>query len=116
MRRVLALFAFLCIGISFAHPPDFCYDIQFTKAEFLSVNTVRIPLKNYGQLLVIEGELLGKKGNFIIDTGSETLILNSEYFTANPRFKKDNTHGVLGSVDNPLQRTLNQFNIKGFRI
>jgi len=113
MRRVLSLFILLCFGISHAHPPERSYDILFSKVEFLNVHTVRIPLKTYGQLLVIEGQLLGKKGNFIIDTGSETLLLNSVHYTANPRSKQDNAYGVLGSVDNPLQRTLDQFNVEG---
>lgn len=103
-----------CFGISISHPSTDVYDIQIYNAEFLSAHTVRIPLKNYGQLLIIEGNLLGKKGNFIVDTGSETLILNSNYYTANPRSKKNNpTYGVLSSIDNPLQRRLNEFNLKG---
>ena len=69
MRTVLSLILALCFGISHAHPPEISYDISFSKVEFLTTHTVRIPLKTYGQLVVIEGELMGKKGNFIIDTG-----------------------------------------------
>lgn len=39
-----------------------------------------IPLKRAGKLLMIEGEVDGKKGNFIFDTGAPYLVLNATYF------------------------------------
>jgi len=39
-----------------------------------------IPLKRTGRLLLIEGEVDGKKGNFIFDTGAPYLVLNATYF------------------------------------
>lgn len=39
-----------------------------------------IPLKRAGRLLLMEGEVDGKKGNFIFDTGAPYLVLNATYF------------------------------------
>src|SRR5690606_22581505 len=78
--------------------------IVFPKAEIINKNTARIPFKLIDHLIVVEAELLGKKGNFIIDTGSETLILNKVHFKQQYEHnKKSNaTSGVIGIIDNPL--------------
>ncbi|MCB0382920.1 MAG: hypothetical protein KDD05_06360 [Psychroserpens sp.] len=88
--------------------------LSFTQAEFLSKNTTRIPFKLVDHLIVIEAELLNKKGNFIIDTGSETLILNKKHFkgrTANTEMPKQ-TSGVIDFIENPLEKHLREFIIK----
>lgn len=85
--------------------------IVFSEAEILSEFTTRIPFKVIDHLIVVEAELLNKKGNFIIDTGSESLILNKVHFDFNELIsKKDNsTSGVLSTIDNPLERRLKDF-------
>lgn len=89
--------------------------ISFPKAEILSEHTTRIPFKLIDNLIVIEAELLNKKGNFIVDTGSETLILNAVHFksqaTSNTTSRQ--TSGVLDVIDNPLEKRLNEFVISG---
>ncbi len=86
----------------------------FPKAEILNEYTTRIPFKLIDHLIVVEAELLDQKGNFIIDTGSETLILNKVHFkNFDSYFKKPKeTSGVLNLVDNPLERQLKKFVIK----
>ena len=88
--------------------------ITFPKAEILSEHTTRIPFKLIDNLIVIEAELLDKKGNFIIDTGSETLILNKAHFKTQQPFysKKKETSGVIDIIDNPLEKRLREFIIK----
>ena len=55
--------------------------ILFPEAEIVNEYTSRIPFKLIDHLIVVEAELLNKKGNFVIDTGSETLILNKWTFS-----------------------------------
>ena len=88
--------------------------IIFTKSETVNDYTTRIPFKLIDHLIVVEAELLDQKGNFIIDTGSETLILNKVHFkTFDPYYRKTkSTSGVLNSVDDPLERQLKEFVIK----
>ncbi|MEH6537289.1 MAG: hypothetical protein V7719_12905 [Psychroserpens sp.] len=88
--------------------------ITFPKAEILSEYTTRIPFRLIDNLIVIEAELLDQKGNFIIDTGSETLILNKVHFkTRTPHNRKSRvTSGVNAVIDNPLEKRLREFIIK----
>ncbi|MGS2726496.1 hypothetical protein ACU8DI_07785 [Psychroserpens sp. BH13MA-6] len=85
--------------------------ITFPKAEILNEHTTRIPFKLIDNLIVIEAELMDQKGNFIIDTGSETLILNEVHFKSKYAnyTKKGRTSGVIDIVDNPLEKRLSEF-------
>ena len=69
-------------------------------------------------LIVIEAKLYNKKGNFIIDTGSETSILNKVHFSAlYEHQKKDQTaSSVLQSIDNLYEKQVKQFALKNFKI
>ncbi|PQJ77982.1 hypothetical protein [Polaribacter porphyrae] len=83
--------------------------IYFSHAEKINEFTTRIPFKLVDRLIVIEGELNDKKGNFIIDTGSETLILNKTYFriySFNYQ-KSGETSGILKDV-NPIEKTISK--------
>ncbi|WP_298759413.1 aspartyl protease family protein [uncultured Psychroserpens sp.] len=113
MRNVLVLI--LTFSLSFqSFAKEKPKVITFPKAEILSEHTTRIPFKLIDNLIVIEAELLDRKGNFIIDTGSETLILNKVHFkTRQPFYSKDKkTSGVIDIIDNPLEKRLREFIIK----
>lgn len=86
----------------------------FPKAEILNEYTSRIPFKLIDNLIVIEAELLNQKGNFIVDTGSETLILNKVHFkTRTPHNGSSRkTSGIIDVIDNPLEKRLKEFIIK----
>lgn len=66
--------------------------------------------------MVIEAGLLDKTGNFIIDTGSETLLLNSIHFTEPYIQKKKDGHGVLTSIDGILERRIPEFSLDHFSL
>jgi hypothetical protein len=88
--------------------------VSFTEAEIINDYTTRIPFKLIDHLIVVEAKLLGKEGNFIIDTGSETLILNKVHFPIkySHNKKRNETSGVVNIVDDPLERQLSQFVIQ----
>lgn len=92
--------------------------IVFTKAEILNEHTARIPFKLVDHLMVIEAELLNKKGDFIVDTGSETLILNKVHFLQQyqHRKKRKKTTGVIESIENSSQKKLKEFVLKNFNL
>ncbi|MBO6607452.1 hypothetical protein [Psychroserpens sp.] len=85
--------------------------VSFPKAEILSEHATRIPFKLIDNLIVIEAELLDQRGNFIIDTGSETLILNKSHFKSKASKNQDqrSTSGVIDLIDNPLEKRLKEF-------
>ncbi len=93
-------------------------DIVFSKAEILNEYTARVPFKLVDRLIVVEAELLGKKGDFIIDTGSETLILNKVHFPYKERFftKKKQTSGVIAVMDDTFEQNVKEFILQNFNL
>lgn len=92
--------------------------ITFLNAEILNENTTRIPFKIIDHLIIVEAQLLDKRGNFIIDTGSETLILNSKHFkTYNTNGANGkNTNGVNSKIDNVKEKFIKSLSIKDLNL
>ena len=88
--------------------------IVFTKAEIVNTSTTRIPFKIIDHLIVVEVAILDKEGNFIIDTGSETLILNSVHFKATRAHRQDGKtkSGVYNDIENVKEKYLDVLSIK----
>lgn len=100
-------------GFDGATPP-----IQFSQAEILNQYTTRIPFKLVDHLIVVKAKILDEEGNFVIDTGSETLILNKVHF---PNFyehqRKNNTsYGVMHSVEDSYEKQIKQFVLQNFKL
>ncbi|MCF1192363.1 retropepsin-like domain-containing protein [Mangrovimonas sp. AS39] len=92
--------------------------ITFPKAEILNEYTARIPFKMVDHLLVIEAEIFEQKGNFIIDTGSETLILNKVHFPIQYEFnrRKKATSGVVNLMDDAIEKKIKEFVIQNLSL
>jgi len=118
MRNLFILLFLVCITNLYGFSKDNPRVITFPKAEILSEHTTRIPFKLIDNLIIIEAELLDKKGNFIIDTGSETLILNKVHFKVQKPYyaKTKKTSGVIDIIDNPLEKRLREFIIKDITV
>ncbi len=103
----ILFFIFFVIGVSAGNK------LVFSNAEVLNENTARIPFKIVGHLIVVEAELYGRKGNFIIDTGSEALVLNRIHFSSKYDYTKNtkSINGVNGSVDNAIEKRLQLFKL-----
>ena len=91
--------------------------IVFPNAEVVNENTFRIPFKLIDHLMVVEAELFNKKGNFIIDTGSEQLILNQVHFPNLYLQHQSNvkTSGVL-TTTNAYQKFLEEFKLQNLSL
>lgn len=96
---------FICISLLRANEIDDVVPFKFINSVKIDNYTTRIPFKLIDRLLIIEGSLDSKKGNFIIDTGSESLILNKVHFK-NANFYNDSRHtaGVLGKIEQTLEK------------
>ncbi|WP_299524164.1 hypothetical protein [Winogradskyella sp.] len=83
--------------------------IYFTKAEYVNASTTRIPFKVIDQLIVVEVGLLNKEGNFIIDTGSESLIINSAHFKPSRKYGYDGQQksGIHNDIEAVKEKHLN---------
>lgn len=98
--------------------PEVKPPITFTKAEIVNATTTRIPFKVIDQLIVVEVGILNKEGNFIIDTGSETLILNSVHFKSTRLYGQTGKQksGVNGDIESVKEKYLDKLSIDNFNI
>ncbi len=127
MKKILwgAVLWFVCITQVFANtdvllPKFFSPEdkIVFSKAEVINEYTARIPFKLVDRLMIVEAEVLGKKGNFIIDTGSETLMLNEVHFSLERHFysKRKQTSGVIAVIDDTFEKNVKEFILQNFNL
>ena len=69
------------------------------ETHYPSPLTIRTPFRLAGRLIIVQAEIDGKKGNFILDTGAEKLVLNERHFGKGWREEKSGKMGVLGNVE-----------------
>ena len=114
IKIIIALFITTKLLAIETNPPDVKPPIIFTKAEVINASTTRIPFKIIDQLIVVEVEILDKEGNFIVDTGSETLILNSVHFSATRTNRQggQSKSGIHNDIENVKEKYLNNINIR----
>ena len=117
-RLFLILFFCWCTAILFAeNKPNTLQELHFPNAEYIAENTVRIPFKLIDHLIVIEAEIQKRKGNFIIDTGSEKLVLNTIHFkTMNSMPSYARHSGVSSDIDEVRIKWLKKLLVKNFSI
>lgn len=75
-------------------------------------DTLKIPLKRADNLLLIEGEVDGVRGNFIYDTGAPGLVLNTAYYRQQAIKKNRSSVGVAGSSAEVYETQVKQLRIK----
>lgn len=74
-------------------------------------NTLVIPIKRANNLIIIEANINGQTGNFILDTGAPGLVLNETYFRD---YKNESTRQEAYGVNGPVvsfTTTVKQFEI-----
>ena len=92
--------------------------ITFPKSERVNDFTTRIPFKLVDHLMVVEAEIHDQKGNFIIDTGSETMILNKVHFKNlyQHQQKEKQSFGVMEAIENPYEKHVKDFVLQNFKL
>lgn len=73
-------------------------NISFPLAA-VNLNTIYIPFTLVGHLMVVEARADGRPGNFIVDTGSERLLLNKKYLPELLPGKPVTAIGNTGLID-----------------
>lgn len=110
MTKVYCSFIVFLFGIIHVSASDNNINI---KAEVLNEYTTRIPFKLIGHLIVVEGNILNQKGNFIIDTGSEKLILNKVHFPfRSGKNSIASASGVLGTIESPIRKRVDSLTLQ----
>ena len=88
--RVLICFAFLLPSLdglssgkgNILPTTEFLCSLTFPQAAVSDINTIYIPFTLVGQLIMVQAKVDTVTGYFMLDTGSEKLVLNKEYFAA----------------------------------
>jgi predicted aspartyl protease len=61
-------------------------------------NTLILPFTRSGNLILIEAEADGVKGDFILDTGAPHLVLNKTYFREAPEYTRQDVGGISSAA------------------
>jgi hypothetical protein len=82
-------------------------------ADGMGPVVVTIPLKRVGHLFMIEAMIDGETGNFLFDTGSQRLVLNSIYFRKYVISDEGAGGGVTGTLGKVNRTTVRRLDISG---
>ena len=89
-------------------PRFFSQSENYSPENNLKADSVVIPMKRAGRLLLIEAIVDGEIGNLVFDTGANGLVFNSTYFRNHVKSKGLNSNGITGSVGLVEQIVLDQ--------
>lgn len=81
---------------------------KYSPENKLTIDSVIIPLKRAGRLLLVEANVDGQTGNLIFDTGANGLVFNSTYFRKHEKYGGTSTVGATGAVGTVEQITLDK--------
>jgi predicted aspartyl protease len=124
-RSVIALFLFLITGSLFGGKiPEkaevvIFHTIYIQGMSFGStgplgeLESVVIPLKRIGRLFMIEAKIDNITGNFLFDTGSAHLVLNSTYFRKYMMTTEGEGTGITGSTGAVQQTRIDKMDVAG---
>lgn len=79
-------------------PSTFFQSRFYTPVNMVEKDSILIPLKRAGRLLLIEAEADGEKGNLVFDTGASNIVFNSTYFRNHNKVGGANAGGITGDV------------------
>lgn len=79
----------------------------------LGPDVVMIPLKRIGRLFLVEAIIDNETGNFLFDTGSQQLVLNSIYFRKYMSRDEVTGGGVTGAVGNVGRTRIKHLDMSG---
>jgi predicted aspartyl protease len=78
-----------------------------------SLESVIIPLKRIGNLFMIEARIDNEVGNFLFDTGSSQLVLNTTYFRKYITMEGTEGKGITGETGAIRRTTIRKLQVAG---
>ena len=78
--------------------------LAFPQGFLQNPSTIRIPFRMTGRLITVEAQIEDQIGNFIIDTGADKLLLNSNYFKPDRVLNHEVAYGSTGEIGKVLLR------------
>jgi hypothetical protein len=74
-------------------------------------NTVIVPIKRAGNLIIVEAQIDTLAGNFVLDTGAPYLVLNAAYFRNMRKIDTQEPAGLNGAASESFTTAVFNFNI-----
>jgi len=75
------------------------------------LNTLVIPIKRAGNLIIIEAQVDSVAGNFVLDTGAPYLVLNATYFRDMPKYGDQDANGINGNSAGSFRTEVKNFSL-----
>ncbi len=100
-------------GGYYRHPPNQeVFKANFTKYKSTNnFDSLVIPIKRVGRLMVVDAEVDGESGNMIFDTGATGIVLNKTYFRNHLVNNNSTSNGINGSVGTVDEITIDHLSI-----
>ncbi len=73
--------------------------------------TLVVPIKRAGNLIVVEAQIDSLEGNFVMDTGAPYLVLNATYFRDAPHVQEQESAGINGESAGSFTTVVHNFSI-----
>ena len=100
-------------GLSYIFPLANYQATSYSPENSMNADSVIIPVKRAGRLLLIEATVDNETGNFIFDTGANKLIFNGTYFRNHIRTQGESSSGINGSIGTVEQTTIDKIEFAG---
>jgi hypothetical protein len=100
-------------GIPVGSSLPFLQNISYTSENDLKSDSLVIPLKRAGRLLLIEAMVDNEPGNLVFDTGASGLVFNSTYFRNHAKSGGGTSNGITGGVGSIEQITIERMEFAG---
>lgn len=86
-------------------------NLSFPQAAIADVNTIYIPFTLVGQLIMVEAKVDTVTGFFMLDTGSEKLVLNKQYFETGENGRVVAAVGNTGMVNAVIEKRVDSLQL-----
>src|ERR1700743_1109248 len=73
--------------------------------------TLIVPIKRSGNLIIVEAQIDSLEGNFVMDTGAPYLVLNATYFRDAPHVEEQQSAGINGESTGSFTTVVHNFSI-----
>jgi len=73
--------------------------------------TLIVPIKKAGNLIIVEAQVDSVEGNFVMDTGAPYLVLNATYFRDAPKIDDQESAGINGESGGSFTTVVHNFSI-----
>ncbi|HWS00739.1 MAG TPA: hypothetical protein VN249_09005, partial [Prolixibacteraceae bacterium] len=91
----------------------FLQALSYSPENNTTLDSVVIPLKRAGRLLLVEAVVDNETGNLVFDTGANGLVFNSTYFRNHLKSGGPNSNGITGAIGAVEQITIDKIEFAG---